>query len=256
MIGPILQRGICKFMKLNNRGNWKMSEKPLSRKSYKDLKELYKTDYVERFSKSQSFYRLERLLKYIQLLPDFHVADFACGNGMLLPYLAPNVAQYIGIDFSEEFINDANEKKKQLGIKNAEFYCDDINSFCENHPTSYDCAFAMDFSEHVYDDEWIRILRSIKKSLKPGGALYLHTPNSLFFLEQMKKHSFILKQFDEHVAVRTPEENVNLLKCAGYKINRVFLLPHYNILRLIHFITYIPFIGKYFNARIFIQASA
>jgi hypothetical protein len=45
----------------------------------------------------------------------------------------------------------------------------------------------MDFSEHVYDDDWLKILSSIKNSIKSGGSLYLHTPNSLFFVEQMKE---------------------------------------------------------------------
>ena len=219
-------------------------------------KELYGKKYVERFLKTQSFYRLKRLMKYVHLRKDFHVIDFACGSGMLLPHLAPNVTSYVGVDFSEEFIVEAKERKRVLGVTNAEFYCENIIYFCESHLESFDCAFAMDFSEHVYDDEWVKILDSIKKSLKPGGSLYLHTPNSLFFLELMKERSFILRQFEEHVAVRTPEENIKLLKTTGYKIKRVLLIPHYNIFRIIHLISYIPFIGKYFKARIFIEAIA
>ena len=221
-----------------------------------NLNDIYGKEYVEKFSRTQSFYRLRRLVKYVHLAKDFHVIDFACGSGMLLPHLAPDVALYVGVDFSEEFIVEANKRKRSLGIKNAVFYCEDIKYFCENHLESFDCAFAMDFSEHVYDDEWVKILGSIKKSLKPGGSLYLHTPNSLFFLEIMKEHSFILRQFEEHVAVRTPEENINLLKNTGYKIKRVLLIPHYNIFRIVHFISYIPYIGKYFKARIFIEAIA
>ena len=50
----------------------------------------------------------------------------------------------------------------------------------------FDLGFAMDFSEHVYDKQWIEILKSIRKSMKPDGKLYLHTPNFDFFLEKMK----------------------------------------------------------------------
>ena len=246
-----------KFMELES--SYKILGIPIMKKANlkepAELKDLYKKDYVEKFSNSQAPYRLNRLLKYFQLALNLHVVDFACGNGMLLPCVAPNVASYVGVDFSEEFIRNADERKIHMGIKNAEFYCDDINSFCEKHMNSFDCAFAMDFSEHVYDEEWLEILRSIRKPLKREGRLYLHTPNSLFFIEKMKKHSFILKQFEEHIAVRSPEQNADLLKSAGYTIKKFLLLPHYNMLRYIHFISYAPFVGKYFKARIFIEAT-
>ena len=232
-----------------------MKSADLNSEASTELKNLYRKDYVEKFSKSQSSYRLSRLLKYIQLAPNFHVVDFACGNGMLLPYVAPKVTSYVGVDFSEEFIKDAEKRRIQMGIKNAEFFCDDINNFCEKHLDSFHCAFAMDFSEHVHDDNWLQILRSIRRTLKREGRLYIHTPNSLFFIEQMKEHSIILNQFEEHIVVRSPKQNVDLLKCAGYTIKRVLLLPHYNLLRFIHFISYTPFVGKYFTARIFIEAT-
>lgn len=220
-----------------------------------DLKDLYGKDYVERFSAQQSPNRLKRLLRYIHLEPHYKVVDFACGNGMLLPYIAPSVAAYSGVDFSDEFIREANRRKEQLGIDNAEFYCNTIQNFCEEHINFFDCGFAMDFSEHVYDDDWVAILSSIKKSIKPGGSLYLHTPNILFFLEQMKEKSIIFTQFEEHIAVRSPEENIDLLNLAGFRIEKCLLLPHYNTLRFVHFLSYIPFIGKYFKARIFIHAT-
>jgi 2-polyprenyl-6-hydroxyphenyl methylase / 3-demethylubiquinone-9 3-methyltransferase len=226
----------------------------ISERSHKELKELHGEEYVERY-KRKSPLRLEKLIKYMTLHNAFSVADFACGNGMLMGLIAPKVKSYIGIDFSEPFIKAANEKKEQLSIKNAEFVCSDINKFCQCHQKTFDVGFAMDFSEHVNDEEWAQILGSIRKSLKPNGKLYLHTPNAEFFVEMIRSTNFILKQFPEHIAVRTPEHNVSILSAAGFKIVHVRLIPHYNILRAIHPLSHIPVFGKYLKARIFIEAT-
>ena len=224
-------------------------------KSRKELKDLYGGKYVESFKLKQSPFRLDRLVKLMAINETYNVVDFACGNGMLMPFIASKVKSYTGVDFSDAFIKAANEKKKQLSIHNAEFVCSDITEFCLRNPKSFDVGFAMDFSEHVYDEEWLQILRGIKSSIKPNGKLYFHTPNAEFFLEKMKSKNFIVKQFPEHIAVRSPAENIDILEKAGFKADRVKLIAHYNILRFLHPISYIPLIGKYFKARIFIEAT-
>lgn len=224
-------------------------------KSPKEMKDLYDEKYVAAYEAWQPLSRLERLVRFLAVNESDRVADFACGNGMLMPLIAPKVKSYIGVDFSGLFIQAADERKKRLSIPNAEFVCSDIEEFCLRHPTSFDAGFAMDFSEHVEDEEWLRMLKSIRSSIKPGGKLYLHTPNAEFFLEKMKKRNFIFKQFPQHVAVRSPAENVDMLQRAGFTVAAVRMMPHYNILRLVHPISYIPFVGKYFKARIFIEAT-
>lgn len=249
---------LCNFhlLRLNQlflKAYWMMNKKNVNKKSSEQLKELYGKEYVEEYA-ARSLFRIQRLMKYIHLNGDYCVADFACGNGMLMSLVAPQVASYIGVDFSEDFIRGANDKKHLLGITNAEFFCSDINDFCSNNIEFFDCAFALDFSEHVYDDEWLVILVNMKKSLKNGGSLYIHTPNSLFFTEILKNHSLFMRHHPGHIAVRSPDENAKLLTKAGYSVKKILLLPHYNSLRFIHFLSYIPFFGKYFKARIFIEA--
>lgn len=224
-------------------------------KSQEELKELHGEKYVESFG-SLLPVRLKGILKYMPMDCNYNVADFACGNGMLMEFIAPIVNSYIGIDFSPPFIKAANEKREQLSVKNAQFVCADINEFCQRHEKTFDAGFAMDFSEHVYDKEWVEILGHIRRSIKPNGKLYLHTPNADFFLERMKSKNFIAKQFPAHIAVRTPDHNASMLRQAGYRLTRVRLIPHYNILRLVHPLSHIPIFGKFFSARIFIEATA
>jgi cyclopropane fatty-acyl-phospholipid synthase-like methyltransferase len=219
-----------------------------------ELKELYGQQYAERLSKTQAHLRFRRLITNMRLRPQDSVADVGCGSGMLMPYVAPFVNSYVGVDFSQPFIEIANAKKNALGIRNARFECASIQEFCRKNVGAFNIVFAMDFSEHVYDENWLQILMSIKTSLVNGGILYVHTPNARFFIEIMKKNNFIMKQFPEHVAVRTVEENVELLQKAGFRVSRTLLVPHYNILRTLHLLSFLPFIGNYFKARILIEA--
>ena len=225
-------------------------------KSPSELKQLHGQEYVDAFEAGNASQRLERLITHMQFDGDYDVADFACGSGLLMEHVAPRVKSYVGVDFSEPFISVANDRKQRLGLANANFHCADIVNFCASHPQEFDIGFAMDFSEHVYDDNWVEILRAIKSSLKDTGRMYLHTPNGMFFLEIMKQRNMIVKQFPGHIAVRTPDENTALIEKAGLTVRRLLFLPHYNVLRFLHPFARVPLVGKYFNARLFIEATA
>lgn len=224
-------------------------------KTTDELKALHGDDYVARFEREQSLERLRRVVALLPLPPGAVVADFACGSGMLMELLWGRVASYDGVDFSEAFIRVAEEKRRGLGATNVRFACQDIRQFCAENQGRFDVAFAMDFSEHVYDAEWLEILRAIRSSLQPGGILYLHTPNGDFLIERMKARNFILKQFPEHVAVRGPAANARLLELAGFSSVSVRYLAHYNVLRFLHGLSVLPGIGRYLKARLLIAAT-
>ena len=215
---------------------------------------LHGHEYMEKLLKAESSDRLSRLMRFIEIKKSYRVADFACGNAPMLDLLDKKVESYSGVDFSSSAINNAESRKSKLASENSHFYCGSIQSFCNENIGKFDAGFAFDLSEHVYDKEWVQILLSIKSSLKKGGELYIHTPNGKFFLEIMKKFNFIFKQFPEHIAVRNVEENIILLERSEFKIKKIVFLPHYNVLKFMHIFSHIPWVGKYFQARLFIIA--
>ena len=215
---------------------------------------LHDERYINRLLTKESNSRIMQLSKLIELKGDFAVADFACGNGKMLEFVDQKIGEYFGVDFSPSAIKNAEIRKKKLGATNAHFFCDSIQSFCEKNQEKFDIGIAFDFSEHVGDEEWLQTLSSIKRSLKKGGKLYMHTPNGNFFLERMKSKNFIFKQFPEHIAVRSARQNIILLEKAGYKIKDVNFLSHYNILKYINIFSFIPWLGSYFQARLFVIA--
>ena len=223
--------------------------------SQDELKALHGSEYAFRFEEQQDHRRVEGLLNCITLQPMDNIIDFGCGSGIIMPLVAHKVNSYTGIDFSKPFIKIASEKAQRLAISNAIFTCEDIIDFSRTHEQRFDCALALDISEHVYDQEWITILTAIRSTLVEHGTLYVHTPNLTFFVEQLKDKNFLLKQFPEHIAVRTAEHNVHLLRKAGFSKIEFTYIAHYNVLKYFKLLTYLPLVGKYFNARILIKAT-
>lgn len=216
-------------------------------------KRLHSGAYVEMYER-KPISRLARLIPLMHLRGDEVLMDVACGNAMLLPLVSEHVSQYCGVDFSEDFIRAAQRRAKTFGIGNCTFYCQDVIEFCRSRPGSFDIATAFDFSEHIDDDDFVKIFSAVHGSLKTGGRLLLHTPNLDFFMERLKAAG-ILPQFPEHIAVRTRQANIDLLVSCGFARDQIqaCTIPHYNVLRLVHPLRHVPGIGRLFEARLFME---
>ena len=217
-----------------------------------ELRAIYRQDYVDQYD-AHAVPRMRRMLPFFELSGREAVADFGCGNGVLLELIAPRVREYVGVDFSEEFIRAAERRRLAKGIEKGTFHCADIVEFSEEHVGQFDAAFALDFSEHVYDDQFVRIFTAICQSLKPHGSLYIHTPNREYFLEQFHEHG-IMKQVEGHVAVRRVDQHRGLLAQCGFRDVQVRYLAHYLALpALLHPLGSLPFVGRHIRARLFLH---
>lgn len=107
-------------------------------------------------------------------------ADYGCGPGKLLPYLASKFKHVYGFDFSEELLRIARSRCD--GIKNVEIQQVDLTKPVDELPlvdviTSLNAA--------IMPDTGIRMqfLRGMASRLKPGGILILNVPSveSLLF---------------------------------------------------------------------------
>lgn len=231
-----------------------MEKKQHQTMTQEELKALHGDEYAERFERTHGRRRLLQLIPHMRLDHGEEVVDFGCGNGLLAAEIHGQVQTYTGVDFSEPFIELAGARAAALGATNVRFVHSTIADFCERNPERFDVAFAFDFSEHVYDGMWLEIARGIRRTLKPGGRLYVHTPNAGFIVERMKTREFLLKHSPEHVAVRSMADNVRLLESAGFEVvNRQFV-AHYNVLRFLHALTTLPYVGQFLQARLFITA--
>lgn len=63
-----------------------------------------------------------------------------------------------------------------------------------------------------------------------------------------------MRELPEHVAMRDAKSVRQFFNEAGFTNVTVGALPDYNVLRLLHAFAGLPVIGKYFAARVWIEA--
>lgn len=95
--------------------------------------------------------------------------------------VAGRVQSYTGVDFSSDFIVAAQAHQSASGITGARFVCADILDFCTDNPATFDVAFAMDFSEHVYDETWVTAVTSHENQSETGWAVVFAYSQCQFF---------------------------------------------------------------------------
>lgn len=211
-----------------------------------EIRQFYNDGYLDRLP-TQDNGRIRQIVERLPVQLQGDVVDFACGNGLLYPFIREKHTpeRYHGVDFSEELITEARKLYPETN-----FHCGDIIEFCNAHEQSFDIAFTLDFSEHIYDDVFQDIYSAIRKSLKPEGVLVLHTPNLDYIMEILKDNG-ISKQLPGHIAVRNARQYEQLLKQCGYSEVEVHYLPHYN--RKLRWLKLFDFIPA-FRARLLIVA--
>ena len=145
-------------------GNWKFSGKTVD-------------NFDAHVSKSVPLYNEGHDL--INKLSDYFIQDnsviyeIGTSTGELLIKLAqyhknrPSV-KFIGIDIEEDMIAKANEKKKQLGLKNVEFICDSAVAADYEPADMFISYYTMQF---IRPSERQRMLDKIYENLRWGGAL-------------------------------------------------------------------------------------
>lgn len=103
-----------------------------------------------------------------------NVLDVGCGTGILLRWLSTqkNIIP-IGVDSSGSQIAFAKKE-----VADVQFVHEDGLRFLAAHPSEYDLIFCMDVIEHIPDGELYQFIRSLHGALRPGGRLFIRTPNA------------------------------------------------------------------------------
>jgi len=117
--------------------------------------------------------------------------DVCCGRGLLLPlirYHAKNIEEYVGVDISE---NNINEQKRRSGVKKI----DDIDTYYPFHIShviaavedmdqhlnhdSFDMIVYTSAIEHMQKEAGFKSLECCYKLIKENGILFLSCPNTI-----------------------------------------------------------------------------
>ena len=111
-----------------------------------------------------------RVLRDVGLKPGMRVLDLACGPGVVTALLAETVtpADVIGVDLSEDLLNEARAYLKGRGTDNATFQQGDVYSLDESLGL-FDFIYTRFLFQHLADPK--QALSKILPRLSPGGRL-------------------------------------------------------------------------------------
>jgi len=127
--------------------------------------------------------RLSLLVRKIPIKKEMRVIDIGCGRGELVFWAARKGATCVGIDYAEHAIKLAKDTLKDKNQK-VKKRCDFITMNAKElkfPDASFDLVLAVEVIEHLYPEEWEKVLPEVKRVLKPGGTLFFHTEPNRFF---------------------------------------------------------------------------
>lgn len=203
--------------------------------------------------------KLKRKLLFSWINPKKSDFILECGSssGITCFYLSKSSGcRTLGIDFDPVAI--------KVSAKMRDKYFPELKNSCHfkkgnlekmKFPHKVTKVIMPDFTEHITDKTFSKILGNIKKQF-PHILLYIYTPSRSHIFEIMKNHNFILKKSEGHINVKTEAELKMFLKSNGWDIIEckwgVSYVPFFNKLEIL--LGNLPFFGKLFRRRISIIA--
>src|SRR5512141_789101 len=228
-------------------------------------KDLYPDEYFERLHRVTPFAAPQRkwrerdrdILSLAKPSPEKTALDLGSALGDVCFLLAPLVKEAIGVDASPHAIGLAEKRRRDRGLANVRFLRADVADLAGVADGSVDVAGAFDLLEHVDDETVRRMLRALRRVLKPDGVFVAYTPNREHYVERLKARDLILKQFPEHIAVRRPREIRRLLEEEGWRVRSIRYSPApFPVVRWIErALCRLPLIGRFFRCRILAEAT-
>lgn len=111
------------------------------------------------------------------------VLDLCCGTGTLTAMLAQAGYDMIGVDYSEDMLEHAIEKREKCG-KDILFLCQDMREF-ELYGTVKAVVCACDSLNYITEEEdLMQVFRLVNNYLDPGG-LFLFDMNTVYKFQEL-----------------------------------------------------------------------
>lgn len=143
--------------------------------------------------------RLVYAISLADLKKGMHILDVGTGRGELVIRCAEGGVYATGIDYSQAALEIAKKSLKRVDRKVAKrVLFERMNVKKISYPDkSFDVVFMIDVAEHLYPEELRQAFMEIKRVLKPGGKVIIHTPN-VWLIRQIDFFAKIFFKWEEH----------------------------------------------------------
>jgi ubiquinone/menaquinone biosynthesis C-methylase UbiE len=225
---------------------------------------LYDAEYFGGLHKSHWFTNPPRkyeernrdTLRVVDARPSDRVLELGSARGDVTFFLARHVREVVGLDASDDALRMAERARLTRGTGNVSFAKGDVADLSLFPDASFDAVAAIDLVEHVDDPTLASMLAESRRVLKPGGRLGLYTPDRAHYVERLKAHDVVLKQFPQHIAVRRADAYRRFLSDAGFALDLdTWSVSPFPLVRLVErALAPLPFVGETFRYRILMRA--
>lgn len=182
-------------------------------------KALTEGNAVQRF---WHFSKQTAITKLLKPEPTDNVVDVGCGSGVISSFLGKSVKRVIGIDGNADAIEFATKKfacdnvRFEKGLVDEDFSID----------MEVDKIYCLEVIEHIYYQQGFDMLKIFHKLLKPGGKVFLTTPNYKSFwpaiewlMDKTSKSAQL--QGDQHVEFYNKRKLKKLCLDAGFTVDEI-----------------------------------
>jgi 2-polyprenyl-6-hydroxyphenyl methylase / 3-demethylubiquinone-9 3-methyltransferase len=225
---------------------------------------LYGPGYFEGLHKSHWFTNPPRkyeernrdTLRVVDARTSDRVLEIGSARGDVTFFLARHVREVVGLDASDDALRIAEAARAARGASNVSFVKGDAADLSQFGDGSFDAIAAIDLVEHVDDATLAAMLGESRRVLKRGGRLGLYTPDRAHYVERLKAHDLVLRQFPQHIAVRRAAAYRGFLRDAGFSIDLdTWSVSPFPFVRLVErALAPLPLIGETFRYRILMRA--
>lgn len=123
----------------------------------------------------QRFWHYSKQLTIKEFMPPASsdmILDVGCGSGVITSFLGEYGSEVLGIDGNPDAIKFATKKYYKNNIKFQLGFVDSIRT-----DKLIDKIYCLELIEHLYINQVKDILKTFNNILKPGGKVFLTTPN-------------------------------------------------------------------------------
>jgi 2-polyprenyl-3-methyl-5-hydroxy-6-metoxy-1,4-benzoquinol methylase len=155
---------------------------------------------------------IERMCELIGPAP-CHVLDIGCGTGTMVEEMLKRGYQAMGIELSKELVEIGRTRMEREGLAGNSIIVGDFLTWETRSENVFDLVHTSNVLEHQHPDEALDFLRKCFHLLRPGGYLWLVTPNGLarngIWRDNAKPHGLHLREY-------SLRELCAMLRAAGF----------------------------------------